>query len=321
MNPYDNNKAINSNQSGPHISVVIPVFNESESIRQVVEELQHLLSKCHWHYEIIIVDDGSDDGTLEIIQNMQQQYHPLIHLVSFGLRSGKASAQQAGIHKTTGTFTVFMDGDGQDDPEEIPCLIDIMENESPGMIVGRRVNRESDRYYITASAFFNLIISMITGICIRDINASMKVTRTELLKKISIYSGNYRFLPLLLHFRGIKVIEKDVTHRKRLAGYSKYSPSKIVDGFWDMITVIFLIRNHNNPLHFFGGLSLCLGIPGLIICFYITLIRLSYGNIQNHYPLLLLGILLILSATQLFCAGLLAELMVHLKYDKRDKQP
>lgn len=319
----------------PEISVIIPVFNESQCINKVFEELENSLADIS--HEIIFIDDGSYDGTGRLLQKIQtkmtddnlndlddqdhmnmdkKQNKNNIHVISFAARCGKACAQQAGISVAKGEYIVFMDGDGQDDPSDIPKLICRIKKENAAMVVGRRAHRISGRFYRFSSSIFNFFIRIVTNMKIRDINASMKIVKTEYLSRIFLYAGNYRFIPLLLHMSGFKVVEEDVNHRKRIAGESKYAPSKVFEGFWDFITILFLIRNDRSPLRFFGSMGLCLGAPGIGICIYISFLRFFYGSIQSRYPLLLLGILLILSGTQLFCTGLLAELMVYLRLEK-----
>ena len=297
------------NNKSPEISIVIPVFNEVESIKSVHEELLEKLKAIS--FEIIYIDDGSNDGTDELLSGFYQKNPEIVTIAILCARNGKASAQQIGISYAKGTYIVFMDGDGQDDPKDIFQLLETLKKQNADMIVGWRKKRRSSGFYRFISMVFNIMIRILIRIDIRDINASLKIVRARYLKDIRIYAGHYRFLPILLQSKGLKVIEKKVHHRKRTAGISKYTPFKSIGGGLDMFTILFLMNNGLNPLRFFGGIGLLLICPGFLICCYITYLKIVYGYILNHYPLLLLGILFLLTGMQLMCTGLLAELLVY----------
>ena len=296
-------------ENPPFLSIVIPVFNESKCIGTVNEELLDVLTETS--FEIVYVDDGSVDGSGEMLKNIQSKYPDKVSVIFLYGKNGKALAQQAGIMYAKGAFIVFMDGDGQDDPSDIHGLLEAMEGEDAHMVVGRRRKRRSPWYYRAMSAFFNAFIRLISGLNIKDSNASLKIVRREILKNIPIYAGHYRFLPFLFHANGFKVIERDVEHRCRIDGVSKYGIGKVIGGMWDTLTVLFLTRSYLSPLHFFGGIGFLLGVPGFAICVYVTWLRLEHGYIMNRYPLLLLGILLILAGIQLVCTGLLGEMLTY----------
>lgn len=297
------------NNESPEISIVIPVFNEVESIKNVHGELLEQLKGSL--FEIIYVDDGSNDRTEGFLQEFYQKDSDKVTVVLLYKRSGKAAAQQIGISHAKGKYIVFMDGDGQDDPRDIFNLLETLKNQNADMVVGWRKKRQSPMFYRYISFVFNFFIKKIIGLNIRDINASLKIVRAKFLKDIPLYAGHYRFLPLLLHSKGLKVIEQQVQHRKRKAGVSKYSPLKAIGGGLDMFTILFLVHNNLSPLRFFGGIGLTLICPGFFICCYMIWLKVVYGYILDRYPLLLLGILLLLTGMQLMCTGLLAELFVH----------
>jgi glycosyltransferase involved in cell wall biosynthesis len=297
------------NGESPEISIVIPVFNEVESLRLVHEELLEQLKDIA--FEIIYVDDGSNDGTAELIQGLYQKNPKKITIAVLCAKNGKASAQQMGISYARGRYIVFMDGDGQDDPKDIFHLLKTLKKQDADMIVGWRKKRRSSIFYRFISLVFNFIIRTIISLNIKDINASLKIVRSRFLKDVPIYAGHYRFLPILLHGKGLKVIEKQVHHRKRIAGVTKYTPFKAIGGGLDMFTVLFLMHNNLNPLRFFGGIGLLLICPGFLICCYITYLKIVYGYILDRYPLLLMGILFLFTGMQLMCTGLLAELLVY----------
>ena len=295
----------------PLLSIVIPIFNESKCIGTVNEELLDVL--CETSLEILYVDDGSMDGSPEVLKDIQSKYPDKVSVIFLYGRNGKASAQQIGIKYAKGEFIVFMDGDGQDDPNDIHGLLAKLKTESAHLVVGRRRKRCSPWYYRVMSVIFNAVMSLISGLDIKDSNASLKIVRRKVLNNIPIYAGHYRFLPFLLNASGFEVTERDVNHRHRIDGVSKYGIGKVMDGMWDMLTVLFLTRSYLNPLHFFGGIGFLLGIPGFAICVYITWLHFEHGHILNRYPLLLLGILLILAGIQLICTGLLGEMLTYSK--------
>lgn len=297
------------NSSAPEISIVIPVYNEVESIEYVHEELMEQLKDIF--FEIIYIDDGSNDRTDEILFEFYNNNPENVIIAVLCAKNGKASAQQIGISYAKGKYIVFMDGDGQDDPKDIFYLLKTLKKQNADMIVGWRKKRNSSIFYQFISLIFNFMIRMLVNLNIKDMNASLKIVKSKFLQDISIYAGHYRFLPVLLHSRGLKVIEQQVNHRKRVAGVSKYTPFKALGGTLDMFTILFLVHNNLNPLRFFGGVGLLLICPGFFICCYITFLKIVHGYILDRYPLLLLGILLLLTGMQLMCTGLLAELLVY----------
>ena len=291
------------------ISFVIPVFNEAQCLYFVHNELIKVMNG--YSYEIIYVNDGSTDKSEAILNQFYLKNPEIVTIINLYGKNGKATAQKAGISYASGEKIIFMDSDGQDDPNDIKEMLEIMEDKKADMVVGQRHKRDSHLFYKLISSLFNTVIRTISNFPIKDINASLKIVQSSFLKEIPIYAGHYRFLPLIFHNKGLKVIQKKINHRSRFAGISKYTPFKMIEGFWDMLTIMFLLSNNLSPLRFFGGIGILLFAPGTIICIYILSIKIYYGYILNKYPLLLLGILLILTGIQLFCTGLLAELMVY----------
>jgi glycosyltransferase involved in cell wall biosynthesis len=292
----------------PELSVIIPVFNEAESIARVHAELMTQLDGTE--SEIIYVDDGSRDGTDAILESLCTNSQIPVTLTVLYTRSGKASAQATGISHARGQYIVFMDGDGQDVPADIPELQKALKAHEADMVVGWRQNRQSSAFFCWISWVFNWLIRTFMGLHIRDINASLKIVRARFVRDIPLYAGHYRFLPILLHQKGLKVIERPVRHRARAGGVSKYSAFKALGGGLDLFTIFFLMHSNLSPLRFFGSIGVLLMLPGLLACGYITVLKVLFGHILGHYPLLLMAILFILSGMQLICTGLLAELIV-----------
>ncbi|MBF0100966.1 MAG: glycosyltransferase family 2 protein [Desulfobacterales bacterium] len=293
----------------PVFSIIIPVYNEALCIRQVHEELCNVL--CDVNTELIYVNDGSTDNSLQVLTECYSQHPEWVTVVSLYGRNGKAMAQRSGLAYANSDYVVFMDADGQDDPEDILRLYEMIRSTQSEIVVGWRQHRASPPFYRILSLIFNWMIRLFSGLPIHDSNSSLKIIRKSILNSIPIYSGHYRFLPYLFYSRGLSVLECEVHHRPRIAGISKYGPMKTLEGLWDLVTIFFLSRNHLSPLRFFGTLGFMLGIPGIIICIYISYLRLTYGYILNRYPFLFLGVLLILAGLQLICTGLLAELFIY----------
>lgn len=296
------------------ISVVVPVYNEKESLREFNDCLKKIVSKLGT-YEIIYIDDGSTDGSLELLKDILKTYKNT-SLYSFRRNRGKAEALTLGFQKSQGDFVVTLDSDLQDLPEEIPQLLDKL-RQGFDLVNGWRKKRKDAWYKRLSSFFFNRIVYSFWGLNLHDYNCGLKIMNKYVAKDLHLYGGLHRFIPLLAYYNGYSVAEIPVTHRARKYGKSKYSFSKIWKELPDMFTLIFLTRFSKRPLHLFGSVGGGLGFIGVIIMTYLTFLHYVYHASVGTRPLWTIGILLILAGLQIFFTGFLADLIIHL-YAERD---
>lgn len=289
------------------ISIIIPVFNEAESISELSSELDQVLKTLKTDYEVIFIDDGSVDQTpdhLEVLHNQDRRFK----WIRFRSHFGKSAALSAGFKMATGSVVVTMDGDLQDDPAEIPKLLSKL-NEGYDVVSGWKIERKDPLARVLLSKIYNLFTSLASGIKLHDFNCGFKVYRSNVLREIYLYGELHRYIPLLASWRGFKIAEQRVAHRPRKHGRSKYGPERLLSGFLDLITVIFLTKFTKKPSHFFGSVGFILFVLGFLINLYIVHLRMTYGNIQGRFPLLFLGVLLTIVGIQIFSTGLIAELI------------
>ncbi len=298
------------------LSIVVPAFNEEESLEAFYKELIKVMHKLDKAYEIIFVDDGSRDNSLAILKDFENR-NKNVRVFSFRKNQGKAEALTLGFQKASGELIVTLDADLQDKPEEILKLIKKL-NEGWDLVSGWRKNRKDSFGKIIFSKVFNLLASFFWGTKLHDYNCGLKVYRQEAAKSLSLYGGTYRFIPLILHQEGFKVSEIPVVHDKRRFGKSKYGFSKVFTELPDMFTMLFLSRYSRKPLHFFGVFGGILLISGVLISIYLSILHFQ-GYAIGRRPLLLLGMLLILTGLQVFFTGFLADLILHISRKNSNK--
>ncbi len=291
------------------LSIIIPVFNESESLQEFTKQLHYILKKnlSAYTYEIIYINDGSTDNSLHILQIIYKKY-PHIKIVSFRKNLGKSTALNEGFKRATGTIIVTLDADLQDDPINIPLLISTLTS-GYDLVVGWRKNRHDRFSKVLLSKLFNFTVGMISHAPLNDFNCGLKVMRKTVAEEIHLYGELHRFIPLLAIKQGFTVTEVPVVHHERRYGSSKYGTSRLLSGFFDFLTVLFLDSFNKRPLHFFGLLGSFEIILGILFGSYLTVLRFSGETIGNR-PLLVLTMLLIITGMQLISIGLIAEMIV-----------
>lgn len=289
------------------ISIVIPAYNEEESIAELLEEVNSTLIPLNKPFEVIVIDDGSTDRTLEVLKAQKNRFDWL-RIVSFRKNYGKSAALSWAFKEANGKFVITMDADLQDDPKEIPNLIEKLNNENFDLISGWKKRRKDPFSKTIPSRFFNIITSRITGIRIHDFNCGLKAYRGEVVKNLTVYGELHRFLPVLAHWNGFRVAELVVHHRPRKFGKTKFGISRFFNGFFDLITVLFITRYQTTPLHIFGMLGTLTVLLGLSIELYLTILWFIGEGIRNR-PLFFLGILCIIVGIQFIVFGLLGEMI------------
>ena len=290
------------------LSIVVPVFNEEESLNAFYKELILQISKLKVDIEIIFVDDGSTDRSLNILKKFEEE-NKSVKIVSFRKHRGKAEALTLGFTKAIGKYVLTIDSDLQDRPDQIEKLIK-KSKEGWDLISGWRKNRKDSMVKNMSSKFFNLISSFFWGLKVNDLNCGLKLYKAEAAKSLNLYGGTHRFIPLLLYQEGFSMTEVPVVHDKRKLGKSKYGFSKVFTEIPDMFTMLFLSRYSRRPLHFFALVGGILLLAGLLILGYLSLLHFQ-GYAIGRRPLLFLGMLLVISGFQVLFTGFLADLLIH----------
>ena len=296
-------------------SVIIPCFNEQQSIVELYERLASVFQKLSSSFEIIFIDDGSTDNTWNVIMELKNR-DPRVKGVSFRSNFGKSIAFSCGFEHATGEVIFTIDGDLQDTPEEIPKFIAKL-NEGYDLVSGWKKERKDSIDKVAASRVFNFFTSRLTGVKIHDFNCGFKVYKKKVIKNIDIYGDLFRFIPALVKWKGFKVSEVIVQHNPRKYSKSKYGASRLLRGFFDLFTILFLLRYLRKPLHFFGIVGGLVLITGFGINLYLAIIWAMGHQIGNR-PLLVLGMLLMITGFQFVSTGLLGEMLVNFqsKFDK-----
>lgn len=296
------------------ISVVIPVFNEERSVALLVDELASTLDALGRPWEAVFVDDGSTDGTFSALTRLHVSAENL-RIVRLRRNFGKAAALQAGFAQATGDVVVTIDGDLQDDPAEIPRLLAKLD-EGFDLVSGWKMRRRDSLRRRVLSRIFNAVAGRLSGLRLHDMNCGLKAYRAEVVRGLPLYGELHRFIPVLAHDRGYRVAEVPVNHRPREHGRSRYGLERYARGFLDLLTVSFMGRYRQRPLHLFGGLGLLLGAAGTAVLAYLTVLKLS-GQAIGHRPLLTLGVLLVVVGVQFVSLGLISELLTR-QHEERE---
>jgi len=291
------------------VSIVVPLYNEEESLDPLTTEIIKAVEGVSSTYEIIFVDDGSTDKSLDVIRRLQSSNNRIKYL-SFRKNYGKSAALQIGFEKAAGDAIITMDADLQDDPAEIPNLLQKL-SEGYDLVSGWKKTRHDPFIKKHSSKFFNRVTKVLSGIDIHDFNCGLKAYRKEVIKNIHVYGELHRYIPVLADWRGFRITEIPVKHHPRRYGKTKFGISRFFKGFFDLITVVFTTRYVKRPMHLFGLLGAISFIAGFLVSSYLTVLwAIGETNISNR-PLLFLGMLLIIIGVQFFGVGLLGELMVH----------
>jgi glycosyltransferase involved in cell wall biosynthesis len=298
------------------ISLVVPVYNECESLPILFNKIQAVMKRMERPWELIFVDDGSTDGSREILMDLARQ-HSNIVLALQRRNFGKSLALNVGFELARGEILITLDADLQDEPGEIPNLLAKL-SEGYDVVSGWKKDRKDPLSKTVPSKIANGMTALLTGVNLHDMNSGFKAYRTSCVRKLSLYGDLHRYIPALAEDAGFKVTEIPVVHHERRFGRSKYGPGRLLSAGFDLITVVFLSRYRRRPLHLFGGAgALMLGI-GLLINISLT-IQWFQGTELSSRPLLILGVLLMLMGVQLLTIGLLAELLV--SYIQRNENP
>jgi glycosyltransferase involved in cell wall biosynthesis len=291
------------------VSVLVPLFNEEESLTKLSNQISNVFDTISPDYEILFVDDGSTDNSLKVIKDLSRANNK-IRYISFRKNYGKSAALNIGFKGVSGDVVVTMDADLQDDPSEIPSLLAELQK-GYDLVSGWKKKRHDPFVKKYSSRFFNYVTKIMSGIKIHDFNCGLKAYKKAVIKSISIHGELHRYIPVLADWKGFKVSEVVVKHHPRKYGKTKFGISRFFKGFIDLITVIFTTRYIQRPLHFFGMLGVISFIIGFVIDAYLSILWLLDKIHLSNRPILFLGTVLIIVGVQLFSLGLIGEMLVH----------
>lgn len=306
------------------ISVVIPLFNEQDNLALLQERLTAALTPLNCPYEIIYVDDGSTDHSLQILQQLYHNDPAHVRVVEMRRNFGKTTALVGGFQQATGDILITMDADLQDDPAEIPNMLAALD-EGYDLVAAWRRNRMDVTSKRLSSRLFNWVVSRAAGLYLHDFNCGFKVYRREVINAVNLYSDLHRYIPVLAHWKGFRVTERPVVHHPRHAGVSKYGPGRITKGFMDLIMVLFIVRYLRHPLRLFGWAGLLLFFASLMVNLYFALSWLArFLEIADvppigTRPLFSVAILGTILGIQFISIGLLGEMIRYFAYRPSDE--
>lgn len=288
------------------LSMVIPVKDENENLPDLMKEIAAAMKPTGFEYEVVIIDDGSRDNTWEVVENLSKDF-PFVRAYRFQFNCGKAAALAYGFSKVKGRYVATLDGDLQDDPLEIPKMIDILEK-GYDLVSGWKVRRLDPWHKTMPSKLFNLTVSIVCGQRLHDFNCGIKAYRSCVVKFIQLYGDYHRFIPVMAKWQGFRITEMPVAHRARIHGVSKYGVSRLVSGFLDLVSLMFMRSFSAKPLHFFGLIGLLFLFLGLGVCGYFGYEWFNTGALHVR-PLLLAGAFSLVMSVQFISLGLLGEML------------
>jgi len=298
---------------GTNVSLVLPAYNEAENLVSVVPEIIETLRAADLSFEVIVVDDGSNDGTPGVLSDLVAE-HPELHGIRLRRNLGKSAALQVGFSRAAGDVVACMDADGQDDPGAILSLLDAIDG-GLDLVTGRRAIRHDRLVKRTTSKAYNRVTTMVTGVEGRDFNSGLKAMRAPVAQAIDLYGELHRYIPILAHWAGYRIGEVPVEHHSRRHGTSKFGRARFWRGFLDLITVKFLTTYTRRPFHLFGSIGVILGLVGAALLGYLAVLKLN-GTAVGQRPALVIGVLCTVVAVQMVSLGLLSEMILHLRGER-----
>jgi glycosyltransferase involved in cell wall biosynthesis len=300
------------------LSIVIPVYNEEENVEPLVQEIKSVVESLGKRYEIVIVDDGSQDRTFDVLARLHKR-EPHLRVVRLKRNFGQTAALAAGLAHCEGNIVVTMDGDGQNDPADIPALLAELDKGND-LVNGWRFSRQDS--FISRrlpSRIANRLISWTTQVKVHDYGCTLKAMRSDVAKNLKLYGEMHRFIPAIAHERGARVAELKVHHRPRLRGTSKYAVTRTLRVVLDLLTVKFLISYSTRPSHIFGPVGVISGGVGFLIAIYLSFEKFFRGVTIGGRPLLLLAVLLIFIGFQFITMGLLGEMLARTYHESQGR--
>lgn len=304
-------------QTANLVSIIIPVYDEVESLPELCNKINAAFQKSSFAHEIIFVDDGSRDGSYQVEQELEQKY-PDVSVIRFLANRGKAAALNSGFAAANGEYIATIDADLQDDPEAIPQMVDMLIKDNVDLVSGWKQNRQDHFIKKHTSKIFNVVTRVMTGVKLHDMNNGLKAYKADVVKTINVYGEMHRFIPVLAKLNGFRSSEMKVRHFPRKYGKTKYGASRFYKGFLDLLTILFTMKFLKRPMHFFGLWGMLFVTVGIIAEIYLLVLKYVFGDpFRNHVALLMLGVLLIIFGMQFFSLGLISEMIAY--YQKSNK--
>lgn len=298
---------------GIDISVIIPAFNEEENVTVLYKELTSVLRTLNRDYEIIFVDDCSTDATYQRLSEL----HSLddhVKIIKFRKNFGQSAAMKAGFDHALGNLIITLDADLQNDPHDIPQMLETMEKEHYDVMCGWRYNRQDPFFKKIFSGFANSFRACLTGETIHDSGCTLRVYKQEAVKNIELFGELHRYIPAILLWEGYKIGEVKTNHRERAFGKSKYNWNRLIKGFLDLLVIAFWQKYSVRPMHIFGGAGLIIGGIGFIIAFYLGVSRIIFGTGLTDRPLFLVALVLLVLGVQFIALGIIADILLRIYY-------
>ena len=300
----------------PKISVVVCVYNEELNIRPLIERISAALKD--FTYEIVYVDDGSTDDTVKVLRSVS---HENLKVIELRKNYGQSLALMAGIDYATGEYIATMDGDLQNDPSDIPAMLQLAEEGDWDMVAGIRANRKDGMVLRKLpSNIANYIIRNLSGVKLKDYGCALKVFRSELAKDLGLYGELHRFIPVLAHLEGGRITQVNVKHHAREFGTSKYGLNRTFKVVSDLILMLFFKKYFQKSMHLFGNAGIFLFVVGVLINLYLVVLKIMGNDIWGK-PLLILGLMLVIGGIQLITIGIVVEIQMRTYFESQQKRP
>ena len=296
------------------LSLVVTVYNEEDNIDPLLESINSSLSGIE--YEVVFVDDGSTDGT---VQKIKAAKNASVKLIILNRNYGQTAAMTAGIDQASGQYIITLDGDLQNDPADIPMMVEKLEKEGCDVVAGWRKNRKDNILRKIPSGIANGIIRWLTGVKLHDYGCTLKVFKSDIAKNLGLYGELHRFIPVMAHMQGASMVQIPVNHHHRRHGTSKYGIGRTFKVVSDLMLMVFFQKYLQKPMHLFGTLGLFSFMTGTLISTYLLVIKIMGADIWGR-PLLILGITLLLGGIQLITIGFVAELIIRTYFESQDKK-
>lgn len=299
------------------ISVVIPLFNEEESLGELIAWIEKVCKKHQYTYEVILIDDGSTDNSWSIVESLSEQYAAVIG-IKFRRNYGKSAALNVGFEAAKGNVVITMDADLQDNPDEIPRLYDMVMNKNYHLVSGWKKKRKDPLNKRIPSKFFNKFTQSVSGIKLHDFNCGLKAYKKDVVKNIEVYGEMHRYIPVIAKWHGFtRIGELVVNHMPRKYGVTKFGMERYMKGFLDLLSITFVSKFGKRPMHLFGTLGSVLFMVGFVIAGYLAFAKLFMMEYNmTERPLFYLGILSMILGGQLFMTGFLAEMLSRMNTDR-----
>lgn len=308
---------MNATDSSHCLSVIIPMYNEQDCVQPMLSRVHEALNNYRYAWELIVVDDGSSDATVQRLRQQAAGYGDHVRIIELQRNFGQSAAMQAGIDAARGDVIATLDGDLQNDPADIPRMVARLLDEDLDLVAGWRKARKDNRWLRTIpSRIANRLIGITTGVRLHDYGCSLKIYRAAVFRHVRLYGQMHRFIPAWMskYTSPARIREEVVTHHARTLGTSKYNLSRTSGVLLDLLAVLFFIRFSARPGHFFGSFGLVFGLAGSVILGYLLVLKIIGEDIGNR-PLLLTGILLVVMSLQFLTTGVLSELIARIYYE------